>query len=106
MEKEMDINMSNGECDYMNIPGEQFMDYYYCQIPENNLISKFTLLNNIYFENYLKFQENKKRQNNKNNDNQNNKEVEVIYKGNQIITKTPLKTWVPKNYIIAVVPNY
>ena len=35
-----------------------------------------------------------------------NKEVEVIYKGSQIITKTPLKTWVPKNYIIAVVPNY
>lgn len=35
-----------------------------------------------------------------------NTEVEVIYKGSQIITKTPLKTWVPKNYIIAVVPNY
>lgn len=35
-----------------------------------------------------------------------NKETEVIYKGNQIITKTPLKAWVPKNYIIAVVPNY
>lgn len=35
-----------------------------------------------------------------------NKETEVIYKGNQIITKTPLRTWVPKNYIIGVVPNY
>lgn len=35
-----------------------------------------------------------------------NKETEIIYKGNQIITKTPLKAWVPKNYIIAVVPNY
>ena len=80
---EIDINMSNGECDYMNIPGEQFMDYYYCQIPENNLISKFTLLNNIYFENYLKFQENKKRQNdennkNENNDNQNNKKEKIL----------------------------
>ena len=75
---EIDINMKSGGCDYMNIPGEQFMDYYYCQIPENNLISKFTLLNNIYFENYLKFQENKKRQNNKNNDNQNNKEEKIL----------------------------
>ncbi len=35
-----------------------------------------------------------------------NKETEVIYQGNQIITRTPLKTWVPKNYIIAKLPNY
>lgn len=35
-----------------------------------------------------------------------NKETEVIHNGNQIITKTPLRTWVPKNYVIAVVPNY
>ncbi len=32
-----------------------------------------------------------------------NKEVETIYEGNYIVTKTPLNTWVPRNYVIGIV---
>lgn len=35
-----------------------------------------------------------------------NKNVETIYEGNYIITKTPLNTWVPRDYIIGVVKEY
>ena len=35
-----------------------------------------------------------------------NKNVETIYQGNYIITKTPLNTWVPRDYIIGVVKEY
>jgi hypothetical protein len=35
-----------------------------------------------------------------------NKEVETIYEGNYIITKTPLNTWVPRNYVIGIVKDY
>ena len=35
-----------------------------------------------------------------------NKEVETIYEGNYIITKTPLNTWVPRNYVIGIVEDY
>lgn len=32
-----------------------------------------------------------------------NKNVETIYQGDYIVTKTPLNTWVPRDYIIGVV---
>lgn len=35
-----------------------------------------------------------------------NKNVETIYEGNYIITKTPLNTWIPRNYIVGVVKDY
>ena len=35
-----------------------------------------------------------------------NKNVETIYEGNYIITKTPLNTWVPRSYIVGVVKDY
>lgn len=35
-----------------------------------------------------------------------NKNVETIYEGNYVITKTPLNTWVPRNYVIGVVKDY
>lgn len=35
-----------------------------------------------------------------------NKEVETIYEGNYIVTKTPLNTWVPRNYVIGIVKDY
>lgn len=35
-----------------------------------------------------------------------NKDVETIYEGNYIITKTPLNTWVPRSYIVGVVKDY
>lgn len=35
-----------------------------------------------------------------------NKNVETIYEGNYVITKTPLNTWVPRDYVIGVVKDY
>lgn len=35
-----------------------------------------------------------------------NKNVETIYEGNYIITKTPLNTWVPRSYVVGVVKDY
>ncbi|MDP1553421.1 MAG: S24/S26 family peptidase, partial [Methanobacteriaceae archaeon] len=35
-----------------------------------------------------------------------NKEVETVYETNYILTKTPLNTWVPRNYVIGIVKDY
>jgi hypothetical protein len=35
-----------------------------------------------------------------------NKNVETIYEGSYVITKTPLNTWVPRSYIVGVVKDY
>ena len=52
------INIFNEEYeyinDYMNIPYSQLMDYCYNQIPDINLISKFTLLNDFNIKNKSK----------------------------------------------------
>ena len=81
------INIFNEEYDYinnyinymnnMNIPYSQFMDYYYNQIPDNNFISKFTLLNDFNIKNKSKsfYKYNKQFKKSKNKTNHFNKKM-------------------------------
>ncbi len=61
------INIYNEECDYVNIPYSQFIDYYNYLMPETGGKSKFNFINNNYRPHYPKHINKKDKKYYKNN---------------------------------------